>query len=498
MKIIKPYISIILALSIGINLLSCTDFLDVNNNPNNPPESTPSLSLPVAQQNLAALNARAMTYLGQFMAYNWSTPSNWAANEGLIKYNITSTFYTSLFESSYLFIFKDLTYIENFTDPDIDYSAYKVISAVLKGFQYQYLVDIYGDIPYTEANQRGENTTPAYDDAETVYKSVIQQLTEVVSLALNLPDNAENPSSQDIIFNGDMTKWAKWANTIKLRMLVRMSNTEQNQYIEEQIALIDANGLGYITEDVVAQPGYSDDSRKQSPFYGYFVNPSTGSQTDRGDFTVATDYTIDYLTKTNDNRIERLYAVSKNDGIYKGAEQTTTLPGVGFTSDDLSKVGPGLLKSSEQDQAIMTLSEALLLQAEAAHRGYISGGEAKAKDLYQKAIEASFIYLGVEDASNAAKTYYTQSINKVSWDDSSNKLEAIIVQKWIALNGTSSIELWIEKTRTDFPSDLPISKESKGVRPLRLLYPNSERARNSDNVPTQTNQDAFTQNPFWK
>ncbi|MFV0248651.1 MAG: SusD/RagB family nutrient-binding outer membrane lipoprotein [Tenacibaculum sp.] len=497
MHTIIQYTKISLGILICLSMLSCTDFLDVNDNPNDPPESTPSLTLPVAQQSLVALNARAMTYLGQFMAYNWSIPSNTTHNYELIRYSVNSGFFAVIFQNSYINIFKDLTYIENYTDPSntIDYSAYKVISAVLKGFQYQYLVDLYGDIPYTEANKRGENTTPVYDDAETVYKGVIQQLTKAVNLAVSLPTNAENPADKDIIFKGDMIKWAQWANTIKLRMLVRLSNTEQNDYIKQQVELINANGIGYITEDVVAQPGYSnDDLKKRNPFYDYFIQPTGG----RDNTTVASDYTIDYLTQTNDKRIERLYTKSKNSDIYKGSEQIIANTKPGFTLNDLSKVGSGLIKSPEQEQAIMILSEALLLQAEAVYRGYISGGEAVAKDLYQQAIETSFIYLGVEDASNAAKNYYTQPLNKVSWDDSPNKLEAIIVQKWIALNGTSSIELWIEKTRTDFPSDLPVSKESKGVRPVRLLYPDSERARNSENVPPQTNQDAFTKYPFWK
>lgn len=490
----------ILLLLIMVVSVSCSDFLDVNDNPNDPPISTPSLTLPVAQQSLASLNARSMTYLGQFMAYNWAVPSNWSANANLLRYNVTTVFYNNIFETSYASIFKNLTYVENYEDASgaIDYSSYKAISATLKGFQYQYLVDLYGDIPYTEANLRGENTTPAYDDAETVYKSVIDRLTEAANLALNLPDNAEDPNGQDIIFNGDMTKWAQLANTIKLRMLIRLSNTGQDQYINDQMALINANGAGFITEDVVAQPGYSDNTDKQSPFYGYFVQPSTGAQTDRGDFTVATDYTINYLTNTNDDRLERLYAQSAANHDYKGVQQTTVLTGTGYTSNDLSKVGPGLLKSSDQDQPIMLLSEALLLQAEAAHRGYMSGGDAVAKDLYNQAIETSFTYLGVPDAINAAQTYYGQAVNNVSWDASPDKIEAIITQKWIALNGTSSIEIWIEKTRTDFPANLPISIDSDGVRPVRLLYPASEVARNTENVPTQSNQDAFTNNPFWK
>jgi hypothetical protein len=496
-KIIKSCVVLLVTTLIAT---SCSDYLDVNENPNSPAISTPSLTLPFAERDLAALNSRSMTYLGQFMAYNWATPSNWSANQEFARYTVNSNFYSTIFETSYGTIFKNLTYVQNYSDPSgaIDYSAYKAIASTLKGFQYQYLVDLYGNVPYTEANQRSANITPKYDDAQTIYKAVIDDLTAAATTALNLPLNAENPDTQDIINGGDMEEWAKFANTIKLRMLVRLSNTNQDAYIKEQIALIDANGAGYITSDIAANPGYSDNTDKQSPFYGYFRNPSTNSETDRGDYTVASDYTINFLTTSNDPRLSRLYAPAQTGGAFKGVPQATTLPGTGFTSKDVSKVGPGLIIKAEQDQVIMTLSEALLLQAEAITRGYIAGGDAAAKAKYEAAIKASFIYLGVPNATVAATAYYSQDRVNTSWATSANKIEAIITQKWIALNGTSSIELWIEKTRTGFPAGLPMPAEGGGTRPVRLLYPGSEISRNALNVPAQTSQSAFTDNPFWK
>jgi Starch-binding associating with outer membrane len=323
-------------------------------------------------------------------------------------------------------------------------------------------------------------------------------LTSAASTALNLSATAENPGTQDIIYGGDMVKWAQFANSIKLRMLVRLSNTNQDAYIKAQIALIDANGAGYITADVKANPGYSDNEDKQNPFFGYFRNPSTGLQTDRGDYTVASDYTINYLTTNNDLRRNRLYAAAETGGAYKGTAQATILPGTGFTSKDVSKVGPGLLVAVTQDQPIMIMPEILLLQAEAIQRGYIPGGDAGAKAKYEEAIRVSFASLNVPNAATAAVAYYSQDRINTSWNSSANKIEAIITQKWIALNGTSSIELWIEKTRTGFPSGLPIPAEGGGTRPVRLLYPGSEISRNALNVPPQTAQSAFTDNPFWK
>ena len=127
-------------------------------------------------------------------------------------------------------------------------------------------------------------------------------MTAAATLALNLPTNAENPGGQDIINGGDMVKWAKFANTIKLRMLVRLSNTNQDAYIKGEIAKINANGAGYITTEIVANPGYNNNTDKQNPFFDYFRKPTTGAEQDRGDFTVATDYVLNFLTTTNDLR----------------------------------------------------------------------------------------------------------------------------------------------------------------------------------------------------
>lgn len=499
MKLYKSISKIAAACVISLSLTSCTnEFFDVNENPNSPSESTPKLSLAVAETDLLSLNARPMTYLGNYMMYNWAKPSNWQANTAETTYTVNANFYSIIFESSYLDIFKNLTYLENYTDPSgvADYTLYKGISTILKAYQYQYLVDLYGDVPYTEANLRVQNTTPKYDKGEDIYKDNINKLTEVIATLDKIPTNGENPGSQDIIFRGDAKKWQQFANTVKLRYLLRLSNTGQDAYIKDEVAKITANGKGFITTDVKGNPGYSDATNKMNPFYDYFRVPVTAAETSRSQYTVGTDYTIDYLKATKDPRISRLYAASKKKGEYKGVWQALSLPGTGYTSDDLSKVGPGLIKAPTQDQPLMLLSEALLIQAEAVHRGYLSGN---AEALYNRAIEQSFIFLGVPDAAAAAKTYYSQKVENVNFAASPDKVAAIMQQKWVALNGTSSIELWIEYNRTGYPASLPIPADAaRDRRPYRLLYPSSEISRNSGNVPAQTIEDAFTKKIFYQ
>lgn len=509
MKILINQTKNILIASLMILFVGCSDFLDVNENPNDPTVSTPSVTLPVAQQSFLSLNATSMNYLGNFIVDNWAVPAGWSAMEELIQYRVTNSFYASIFENSYQSIFKNLTYIENYDNKNELYSAYHVIVAAIKGFQYQYLVDLYGDVPYSEANMRAKNTTPKYDKAEDVYKAVIESLTKAGTLATKMPKVFEKPGTQDIIFGGDMAKWAQFINTIKLRMLIRLSGTGQDAYIKAEIAKIDANGAGYITETVAGNPGYSNNQYKQNSFFGYMGKNHEGKPTDRNDFTVASKYAIDNLSVTKDDRLGRLYSKAKKSKAYKGIEQTTTPVQEGNTSKDLSHVGPGLLMSSEQDQSVMLLSEALFLQAEAVQRGYMAGD---AKAFYEKAIIASYQGLKVgadetaepkvefdpEVAKAKAEAYFGQAEANIAWDSSPDKIEAIITQKAIALNGTSGIECWIEMTRTGFPKGVPTPAETTEGRPVRLLYPSSELARNANNVPAQVRTDAFKKNPFWK
>lgn len=297
------------------------------------------------------------------------------------------------------------------------------------------------------------------------------------------------------MFGGDMEKWAQFANTIKLRMLLRMSDGGFDSVINQEVSNINSNGYGYITETVVTQPGYTDDEGKQNPFWGYIgYNPGSSTEYNRHDYTVASDYSIEHLKSTNDMRMTRIFAPSEVNDDYKGVWQSTDLPSDGVRSDQTSKVGDGLLVSPDQDQPIMLLGEALLIQAEMAQKGYISGS---AQSLYESAIEASFVHLGL--TTGDAQDYYSQPIENVSWASSSNKLEAIQWQKRVALNGTSSIELWIEHTRTGIPENLPFPDDvTDGRRPVSLLYPSTEIGRNSENVPSQSQDNAFTNNPFWK
>lgn len=472
-------------------LFSCSDYLDINDDPNNPTNVKPELLLASSQNSGAQrLNVR-MNQVGNFMVYNWSNNiEEFIAYQDEMQYIVNSTFYNDVWDNLYLTLSNfhqiDKTTLEG-------YENYRGIAKIMKAFYFQYLVDLYGDIPYTEALQRDKELTPIYDDAEFVYDDLIVQLDTAIDLIKNAPASALNPENNDIMLHGDMDEWIKFANTIKMRILIRQSGMPSKQaYIAQKFQDIIAEGSGFVTENVISNPGYITSTGKMNPFFETYGTTLSGSATTDNRAVKGTKYTIDYLSNTNDTRLEKIYAPIPGGsfaGINQGApdEQGTVV--VPF-----SGLGSGILKNFIQDAYILTAAESYLLQAEAVARGYMPG---TAQSLYESGIQASYQTLGLTAAQ--ATTYYSQPTNLIGWTASAgNEIEAIITQKWIALNSINGIESWIEYTRTGFPSGIPLSLiASRPKRPIRLMYPNSEYVANSANVPNQTTDDAFTSPIFW-
>ena len=491
MKNIKLYLQVLL---VSLVLTSCSEqFLDVNTDPNNPVTVDAQFVLPVAQ-NYTAVNHFGNRYtntLGNLMMYNWSQSDGFSWYYDEFEYQVNATFYSRIFDYAYGNTLKQYQVLADLEGDENAY--YSAIAEIMKAHQFQVLVDAYGDIPYFEALQRGENPTPKYDDAEAIYDDLISKLTG----AINTINNASNPivpGADDIMFGGNMTAWKQFANTLKLRILVRQSGlASKAAYIQDELNTIMSEGSGFITSDVNINPGYLNEEGKQSPFYAAYGLTVAGETQNNGQATSASDYAVEYLEDTNDPRINRIYSLPVDPlgpghvGVPQGLLNYPTDDS--FEPEHVSLLGPALLQGPDQDAPLFTVAESLFLQAEAAMDYPMIGDP---QTLYESAISASFDFFGATGAS----TYFNQPIENVSWASSPDKLEAIITQKWVALNGINGFESWVEYNRTGYPSDLPISLlASTPDRPVRLAYPSSEVSSNSANLPSQPN--VFNQKIFW-
>lgn len=484
-------------LVVFILLVSCSDnYLDINTDPNNPVSVSPDLILPVALNYTAYNQERysGQNALGNILMYNWSQSDgfSWYTEEFL--YLVTPSFYQQIFDYTYSNALKQYNNLSTLEGDE--YGYYIAIGNIMKAYHFNILVDTYGDIPYSEALQRGSNPTPIYDDAQTIYDDLIKQLSASISLINTTSDNPDItpviPGEDDGIFGGDMMMWKQFANTIKLRILVRQSDmSSRTDYIKSELAK--TNTDGFLTSDVEINIGYNQSTNQQNPkwdAYGYDVS---GTITNNNQATCATPYVLEYLTNTSDPRIDFIYEQPATGHLgvpqgWSGAQYDSPVVDA-YIPSLVSNIGPGILKGADQSAVIYTAAEIYFNQAEAVLKDLMPGN---AKSLYEKGIQASFDYLGVSNASS----YYNLSIPLVGWNYSSNKLEAIITQKWIAVNGIDAIQSWFDYSRTGYPSGLPISLQaSTPDRPVRLFYPSSELTSNGDNVPAQP--DAFTSKIFW-
>jgi hypothetical protein len=438
--------------------------------------------------------------------------NNWGANVNSFtggyaeEFGITmsNNFYEDIWNSLYRNTYEFSNIINH---PSANYDNHKAIAKIMKSFYFQYLVDLYGDVPYFQAHQGANNVNPAYDNGKAIYEDLIVQLDSAIDMIDNAPSTTVAVGSEDVMLAGDMDAWVKFANTLKLRILLRQStkgstngattsDAATRTYLTAQFASLDRN---FVDRNITINPGYSNaKDSQQNPWMNLMVNLNETTVTYRSsyNFRRASAFIATKLnTNPPDPRRGRLFGLVGTAVV--GVEQGDASQPTGTAPLTLSPLGPGLVVRSSQDGYVMLLAESLLLQAEAAERGFV-GTPADAPALFDAAITASMSHLG------ATVGTYVTDVNAVSgkgYTASTNKYEAIMYQKSIALNGTNGLEAWIEYTRTGFINNIPMpmgSTSPTGKKPLRLMYPTSELASNSANVPAQSVADVFNVGPFWK
>lgn len=477
-------------------------FFDINHDPNNATNTTPELVLPNA-----LASAASMQVIGDFnggfgtsyifwqgwMDY-WAPSGSYAINSSdVASYKLTSSFGDfGIWQASYDNL-QDLHYIENAAAAQ-NKPFYEGVAKVMKAFIFQQLVDVYDDVPYSDAFHGTDIIAPRYDKGSDIYDSIVKEINEGVTLLQG--NNVFADDNTDIVFDGDAAKWVQFANTLKLRILVRLSQVSSRaSFIQSEIGKITANGGGFLDEDAGANPGYANNAGQQNPVYGFFVT-LTGLPTSGGsaDYWRGAQYSINFLQTNNDPRLSRIYSPGAG-GVFQGDALGSSS---NFAGDASSGIGPGILKSVDQPALLISAAESHFLQAEAALRGWL-GNAATVTTEYNAGVQANFDYLGAGDATE----YYSQENNKntniTAAASFNEKLAVIIRQKWVAMNGITPLEAWDDYRRLHLPADLALSVSpyTQGHIPTRLQYPNSEYQTNATNVAAEGTIDSQTSKVFW-
>jgi len=478
------------------------DLLDINTNPNSATYSTPQLTMPLALDGAARVSQTQFFSLAYWTGY-WATSSGFSKPTETYTYNITSSFQSGAWDALYDNI-ADFDYIEK-SAVEQNLPVYRAIAMVMKAYDFHQLVDLWGDVPYTEALQGAANTAPKYDQGQAIYEDLVMQIDTAITIFKSPAASASISVSTDmskILLFGNILKsndpsgsstaflnmWIKFANTLKLQLLINQSQISGREaYIKGELAGLSANDFLTLGEDAVVNSGYQASTGKTNPFYGAFYK-SPGSAADNYNSIRASDYAAKAYTANNDPRVSYYYN--------KGSQATYlgSVFGDPTGTNNAAAVGTGLLNVTG-NAIIMIASESLFLQAEAAQRGYVSGS---AKQMFQDAVLASFQYDNVADASTAVEKYLAQSSSDVNWDLATDKIKLIITQKWFALNGIDILSSYNDLRRTGYPN-VPLSTDpnSAGKMPVRILYPQREITTNGASVSAQGSVDPFTTTVFW-
>src|SRR5258706_2395216 len=505
----KKYI--LLIATAGTVMAGCTKtYLDLNENPNNP-STVPAASL-VAAAEVRTANLMVDPNLATINVWmdQWAYSPNYAVNQDSRDYKFTTTFAAGAWTNLYAVAF-DYQKIIDFAIEQNN-PALEGIGRTMKSMLMGYLVDLYNNVPYTEAFKGALNKAPKYDNGQAVYEAIYSDLTTAIA-KFNVTSAVFPTATQDILFKGNKALWIKFANTIKLRLLLRQSGrADRATYISGKIASDFSAGLNSFLqagEGALINPGYINADLKQNPYWGNFGYNAANTKTGNNDFFKASNYAVLFYTSQQDDRgffMQKPVGAGSGAGsmfgyLFRGNEMGSQGTGSLTYSDNLDNadIGGSIYRSPSFDQPIITDFESLFLQAEAVQKGWFT---CTAQTVFESAVRQSFIYMfDMVDGAWAGAGYYSGDLipdARNSWALAANKIQLIITQKWDSLNTLNFYESWADYRRTGFPA-VPLSSSlSRGPNiPIRLKYPQSEYDLNGANVSPQGTVDQFTSKIWW-
>ena len=466
------FLALLAIFAVAVASTGCDSrFEDVNDNPNEPEEVATKLLLPDVIRgsvntsvntahttgNLVLQYTAKVSFATEIDRYNWAGVGYWQP------------------------LYDDLRNVEDVIRlaQERDQPRYEGVGLVLKSWIFSMLTNAYGDVPYSEsvAVQEGIET-PAYDRQEAIYRGMLADLRR----ANDLLTPGSGAVQGDILYGGDIMKWKKLANSLRLRLLMRLSEKDITLDLDGGDVSV-PEAFQSITNAPDTAPVFTSNADNAALEYlGSRPNEWPRHTSRIGTFrTFKMSQTLtDTLKHFGDPT-----AASVADSVADGSPKFVGVPN-GLTDDASASFNEGPDFQSglnftryydEPDAAeglIMTYAEVLFLKAEAAERGWTS---ADAQSHYRNAVEASFGQYGQSTPSG----YFGQPGVSYPVDNQTQALERIGTQKWIALFYTG-LEGWFNWRRTGIPDIDPSVENVNGDEiPVRFRYPESEQSLNAEN-----------------
>ncbi len=452
-------INFILLIIIAVLLGSCTkNFEDYNTDTKHPTDVPGEALFSNAQKRLAdqIASANVNNNIWKLWAQYWTeTTYTDEANYNIVNRRIPDRAFSTFYRGVLNNLLEAKSIIENndaIGDEATKAKANKLaIIELLQVYTYQRLVDIFGNIPYSEALKINETLSPKYDDALTIYKDLISRASAATD---KLDESGGSFGSADLYYNGDVSLWKKFGNSLKLKLGLFLADVDAGL----SQSTVEAAAAGVILDaSENCQLTYLGESPNTNPIYADLVLSG------RKDFVPANTI-VDMMNGLNDPRLDKYF--TKIGDVYKGG-----VYGLGNSFSDFSHIASSILQP-EYPSVLFDDVEMKFYLAEAAARGYNVGDAAT---LYNDAVATSILDWG--GTQDEADTYVANNPY-----DAANWKNSIGTQAWIALyvRGFAGYTSW---RRLDAPT-LNISPDAQtpnGVIPTRFTYPIKEQTLNKTN-----------------
>ncbi|SHM61620.1 Starch-binding associating with outer membrane [Chitinophaga jiangningensis] len=470
----------------------------------------------VRQEYVQAYN-NSFRQLGPMMQLNASTVDPISGNV----YNITSD--RAEWSAYYLTRMLNVIGIQNYYNYKIDksqqeeYKVYYHLSKVLGAYSTAQATDLFDDMPYTQGfdaqnSLYGQpvNYYPKYDDQKSIYYSILDDLktaAEFLGTATLQPALYESHKSlavQDILYKGDLARWQKMANSLRLRYAMRISAVDPARAKQELDDLVGGN-----------KPLITTNADNGALLQGGQAFTSAGGTLVRAfyeaiNYQYAPKFIVDQMTQSGDPRLQVFY---------RGSSDTTAIVGLPATFADRTFA---ITKAAVLDTVTfvrntnlptgvtINAADVYFLLAEARQQNLITTGDAKT--YYENGVKASIewyysIYLnspvakkpGVTAQPNAtvintllASSSYTFDPNKA--------MEQIALQKYLNTGFMEMGETYAEFRRLDLPklpADIYEGQQRNSTYPVRYWYPTAEAANNSENFSKVAAKNNATTRVWW-
>ena len=467
------------------------DYAELNVNPDRP-SSAPSEFLFVAatkslvdQMTTISVNTNHFRFFAQYVAQrNFAAESNYE----LVERTVPQSHWSEMYRDVLLDLedAKATAQSEGLIDGVV--SNRIAIAEMLSIYTWQQLVDTFGDIPYTEALLGADNFSPAYDDAQTIYMDLFQRIDQALD-RINV--SASGYGNADNIYGDDISKWAKFGNSVKLRLAIRVLEVSSMSAMAET-AINEAVAAGVLTSNADnAILNYETSQPNTNPNF-VILNPAISGRP--FDFFPANTI-VDYMNGLDDPRRPFYFDSNITDGpdgtgnvVYLGGTYGTT-----NILEETTHLNPNLITNPQFRGVLMSFSEVSFMLAQATELGVNVGGDAAT--FYTNGISASMEDWGVAGAE--ITTYLGRP--DVDYNTASGTWqEKLGLQYWLAMYNRG-FEGWTLWRQLGAPL-LNVAADSQNPVPIRYTYPVEEQTLNGTNytaAATAIGGDTQQTNIFW-